>query len=150
MKVRTLAVLVVGALFVTKAPAAEPEKGKTDADRIQATWLPVSLEKEGKKAPQEVQENIKITFAADGKGTVQEGGRTEEFRYALDPAKKLKEITVTVRFADGEEKVYKGIYKLEGDTLTICVTDGPEDRPTDFTTPEGSKRQLIVLKRDTK
>jgi uncharacterized protein (TIGR03067 family) len=147
MKVRTLAVLVAGALLVVKAPAAEPEKGKTDADRIQGTWVPVSAEREGQKEDPAKFEEVKLIFAAGGKGTVRKGGMEMEFQYTLDPAKKTREIDLKAT-EDGKEETHKGIYKLDGDTLTLCIAHPPEDRPTDFTTQVGSKRQIIVLKRD--
>jgi len=45
---------------------------------------------------------------------------------------------------DGDH-VVPGIYKLEGDTLTICTDE--DGRPTEFTANAGSGRQLMVLKR---
>jgi hypothetical protein len=40
-----------------------------------------------------------------------------------------------------------GIYKLDGDTLTICLEARGNERPTEFATKEGSVANLIVLKR---
>src|SRR5262249_25169814 len=123
------------------------EPGKTDADKIQGVWVPVSVEKDGQKAPEEQFEGIKLKFAFDGKGAVLKGGQEMEVQYKLDPAKKPGEIDITVKEGGGE-KVYKGIYKLDDKNLTICFVDEPEERPTDFTTQMGSTRQLVVLKRE--
>ena len=43
-----------------------------------------------------------------------------------------------------------GVYRLSGDTLTICVALGRDDRPTSLESRRGSKAMLMVLKRVTK
>jgi hypothetical protein len=40
---------------------------------------------------------------------------------------------------------YPAIWKVEGERLTICI--GQSIRPTDYTTPPGSSRSLVVLRR---
>jgi hypothetical protein len=40
-----------------------------------------------------------------------------------------------------------GIYLLEGDTLKICASEAGQARPTEFTSPKGSRLTLFVLKR---
>jgi uncharacterized protein (TIGR03067 family) len=48
--------------------------------------------------------------------------------------------------SDGWAGVKHGIWKQDGDTVTVCESapDGP--RPTEFTAPKGSGRSLWVLK----
>ncbi len=40
----------------------------------------------------------------------------------------------------------RGIYRLDGDTLTLCLRNGPR-RPADFTTSRGDNKSLLVLRR---
>jgi uncharacterized protein (TIGR03067 family) len=146
MNVRMLLVLVVGSLLAPPRVVVAEEKAKPDAEKIIGAWKPVSGEREGVKAPEGKFEELTIIFEAGGKGISKKGGEEHEFRYTLDPAKKLKEIDLMVK-EGGEEMVLKGIYKLEGDTLTVCVVKPGEDRPTDFVTQPGSTRMMIVFKR---
>jgi uncharacterized protein (TIGR03067 family) len=130
-------------------PAAAKEDAVKDEEKIVGTWAIVSAEKGGQKVPEEVFKGGKWTFAADGKVTARfrpdnDLGGT----YKLDPAKKPKEITITTD--DG--KTHPGIYKLDGETLTVCL--GDEDlgtgRPTEFAAKEGTRVVLFVLKREKK
>jgi hypothetical protein len=43
-----------------------------------------------------------------------------------------------------------GIYELDGDTVKFCFGGPGKERPTEFTTKEGSMRTLSVWKRDKK
>ena len=40
-----------------------------------------------------------------------------------------------------------GIYKLEGDKLTLCMSWDEKKRPTDFAAPRGTSRFMLVLER---
>jgi uncharacterized protein (TIGR03067 family) len=138
-----------GSLLLT--PAQAEGKARPDAELIQGTWSAVSLEKSGMKAPDEVIQGAKIHFGADGKGKILEkpGKEEQQFTYTLTPDKKVKEITLT-RIDRGQEKVHKGIYYFLDDTITICLADDGDERPTDFGTQAGDRRLLLVLKRDKK
>jgi RNA polymerase sigma-70 factor (ECF subfamily) len=125
--------------------AAAREEAPKDQEKIVGTWAYVSVETGGQKRPEEELKEAKMIFAADGKFTAIRGGKELKGTYKLDPAKKPSEITTT----NDDGKLHLGIYKLDGDALTVCLTgeEGAE-RPTEFATKEGSNAVLVVLKRE--
>jgi uncharacterized protein (TIGR03067 family) len=157
-KVKTLAALVlvlavalggVGA-FAYHTLATEPAK-KKDQDRIQGDWKVESLKVNGQEPPGEEGERIKsvtVKITAD-KIVVTMDGHDKESTYKLDPTAKPKTIDIIHRPPDQEEEKALGIYKLEGDTLTICAPRDPnaKERPKEFESKEDSGIILMVLKR---
>jgi RNA polymerase sigma factor (sigma-70 family) len=126
-----------------KPAQAKPGKAKTDKERLQGTWVAVSGEKGGKPAPEDFVKTMKITFAGD-KVTFQALEETKEGTFKLGPAKKVKEIDLT-----HGDKTAKGIYRLEGDKLTLCFDDDLKaDRPTEFEAGPGMTTVMLVLRRD--
>src|SRR5947209_14504025 len=77
---------------------------------------------------------------------VRYGGETIA-KLAIDTANMPK--TIDLNFTDGKQ-TYEGVYKIEGDTLTICVnrlTAGVKERPLDFAADSKEDRQLLVLEK---
>jgi RNA polymerase sigma-70 factor (ECF subfamily) len=139
-------VVWVGRTLADKRAAAVKEEAPKDEEKIVGTWAYVSVEIGGQKVSEEVNE-AKMIFAAQGKFTATVKGKRIAGTYKLDPAKKPKEITTT----NDEGKTHNGIYKLDGDALTICMhEDNGAERPTEFATKEGAKVILVVLKREKK
>jgi uncharacterized protein (TIGR03067 family) len=128
-----------------KPAVANKEEAPKDEEKILGTWVFVSLEEGGQKAPEEGIKEAKAAFAADGKMTMKQGAKEQECTYELDPAKRPKEFNGT----NAKGVAVHGIYKLEGDTLTICFARGG-DRPTEFASKEGTTDVLTVLKREKK
>ncbi|HZV03956.1 MAG TPA: sigma-70 family RNA polymerase sigma factor [Gemmataceae bacterium] len=146
--------VVVGAgvcvrLALADKPAvANKDKAPKDEEKILGTWALVSYEEGGQKAPEERIKDGKVIFAADGKLTAKLGEREQEFTYQLDPAKKPKEFSIT----DDKDRTALGIYKLDGDTLTVCFARPVPgaDRPTEFASKEDTPIVLEVFKREKK
>jgi uncharacterized protein (TIGR03067 family) len=68
-------------------------------------------------------------------------------RYTIDATKEPKTIDMIYEAGPPAGLTDRGIYKLEGGVLTICLAKSPNPRPHDFTVPKGSKRILTVYKR---
>jgi uncharacterized protein (TIGR03067 family) len=96
---------------------------------------------------------VTITFTADGKFIVREGKREkpEEGTYKTDTKKDPAEIDITAPPESGRPLV-KGIFKIDGETLTLCFAGGKDDadRPAKFESPAGSRNMLMTLKRAKK
>jgi uncharacterized protein (TIGR03067 family) len=147
MSVRLGAVLAVLAMGLLIAADKAKDDAKDDQKNIQGAWTVVSIEQGGEKQPEEKVKDVRITFGADGKGHIKHGDKEMDMTYELDSAKSPKQITV--KHDNGV--TMRGIYKLDGDTLTVCM--GEEDsneRPTEFATKAGSKAHMVTLKRDKK
>ncbi|HZY84580.1 MAG TPA: sigma-70 family RNA polymerase sigma factor, partial [Gemmataceae bacterium] len=125
-----------------KPAAAGKDEAAKDEEKILGTWALVSYAEGGEKAPEAKIRGAQVTFTADGKMTVKQGEQEQEFTYKLSPAQKPKEFSGT----NAQGRTVLGIYKLDGDTLTVCYDRGG-DRPAEFASNEGTKVVLEVLKR---
>jgi len=147
MKLKMLAVMIVGGLLAAAAGGQEPGKtpGKTDEEKFQGTWSIASMETMGMEANDEKIKSAKIVFTA-GRVKVHMNGEEMDLGYKLDPGKKPKQIDIIEIGGGGKEQVHQGIYVLEGDTVKICFSHAGNARPTEFTT-NGSADKMITLKR---
>lgn len=56
-----------------------------------------------------------------------------EFDFKLSPDESPKQIDMSAKLEDEDEvQTMKGIYRLDGDSLVICVGGGGGERPTEF------------------
>jgi uncharacterized protein (TIGR03067 family) len=124
---RCLIVVTLGLTLHALHIAAEQEK--TDVDRIQGAWKTIKVEVEGKPPPPEFVEKGKFVFKGNKVSIFQDDKVTEEATFVLDPAKKPPTIDLTATAGPGKGKVAYGIYRIEGDTLTLCIGD---KRPSEF------------------
>ena len=116
---------------------------------LEGKWKAVALEAAGKSFPKDEIPDFTFTIAADGKGTARSPKGEHHTTITVDPKKNPK--TIDNFHDDGDEKGKKqyGIYKLEGDKFTVCITragSAESDRPKEFTTKD-SKNVLFVFER---
>src|SRR5438309_2071015 len=123
----------------------EDDAIKKDRKQIAGTWRVISFEKDGKKTPAEQLEKTRTIYSADGKFMVQRGGKTVVAGSTkIDPTKKPKQSEGT--YTEGELKgmTVLGIYEIDGDNMRGCFALPGKDRPTEFSSKEGSGHVLIT------
>jgi uncharacterized protein (TIGR03067 family) len=142
MKQQAVALLVIGLLTSVAVSQAD----QSEMEKLQGTWKVISMEREGKAAPEDV---IRVQGAWIIQGDKIAVGSSKGVRstYRLDPSKKPKAIDVSS--TDPKVKTIPGIYELEGDTLRLCLSyPDNKERPTAFAAPTGSKVSFYVFKRE--
>lgn len=140
----TLLLLVVGGLVGADEPAKDEKKQALE--KLQGTWSIVSSEIRGTKMAIDPTNDDRTVIDGD-KVTVTRGGAVSSTTtIRIDPSKSPKQIDISSVEPDDKTTVAPGIYKQEGDKLTICIAiTGGGARPERFEATE--KTMLIVLKR---
>ena len=117
---------------------------------IEGAWTLVETERQGRKfAPSaKITDAEKKIRATAGQLIATEGGKEDPLNYKLDPSKSPPEIDLTP--PDGLGATMYGIYKLEGDRLTICavLSHTPASRPKQFKTTKEDGALMMTLKKD--
>ena len=133
----TLTGLVAGLIHLRRTPAdVNVERG-----RLQGTWVSVRYEANG------VAKNVTVaTLNFNGKkATITVGGQSQQFDCELDVNSEPKRMNFVKRDSAGNAIENKGIYRWEGNMLTIC--HGGAQRPARFAIRNGQYvDSLIVLK----
>jgi uncharacterized protein (TIGR03067 family) len=151
MPITKLLLSVAILTFSTAALVADPPKAddKDDVKKLQGTWQATTWIDHGMQpGPEDEVKEFRLKFKDNSvifgrrKGVEDQGQK-----YTLDPSKQPKWIDIDM----GEKPLGLGIYKIEGDDLTICVVGStnsgkPSPRPSEFKAKK-DQHTLLVLKR---
>lgn len=139
MFLRTASLLCLAMLVAVPAAAADK-----DQDAIQGSYTIEKALRGGEEMPADMKDGTVFEFKGNQVIIHEKSGKDEPAEFTLDSSKSPK--SITIKPAKGAEKQVNGIYKLEGDTLSICFAK-EGDAPAKFESEKGSMTMLIVLKR---
>jgi Tir chaperone protein (CesT) family len=151
-------------------PPVAPEL--RESDRMEGEWTVTEIHVKGRKTPDEVlkERRAGLTISAATPGHSLPDGKlgtgpklTAELRMAAGRSRtvavKFPSVSEplipspgsprieAIDFVDEDGSAEQGIYKLDGDTLTICFAGPGEPRPMEFKSTEQSRSWLMVLKK---
>jgi uncharacterized protein (TIGR03067 family) len=118
----------------------------SDRDRLQGTWVVESGQRNGQPTPLDQVGMQRAVFDGDKLHAVMPGGITGDGYAQLVETTQPKQIWLQVQ---GENKGMRGIYKIDGDRLTLCMDqDAAGEIPKSFAAPAGTTIDLIVMRRE--
>lgn len=125
---------------------------KKELKAMAGTWRAVSIETDGKKAPDDVLRIVVMTRDETGKTVIRRGDTVvlESMIQKLNPSKKPKTIDTEQTVGEHKGKTVLGIYEINESTLRVCLAPPGKERPTEFSAKAGSGNSLAVYMREKK
>jgi uncharacterized protein (TIGR03067 family) len=138
-------ILVVGLILTGDDP--KDEAARKELERHQGTWAVVAFEYDGQRTPPETLRTIERVVSGSRAIWKRDGETFSETTIELDPTKEPKAIDVIPEGGPFKGRRAPGIYRFDGEELTICMVDPGGGRPEAFTAGKGSGRTLMTLRR---
>jgi uncharacterized protein (TIGR03067 family) len=137
-------VLLVSAVGLIAADA--PKKGGGEA--FQGTWSVVSMAMRGQAAPEALVKSLQCRFDEKTYTNTVAQEVVEEGSYTIDSSKTPKTIDFDIKKGHDQGKRQLGIYKIEGNKLTLVLTQpGSTVRPASFKAGPEDPVLEVVLER---
>ena len=127
---------------------AEGDVGKKELKRHQGTWIATSSTFDGQKAPEDIVHSIKRIVTDDHVVWQRDGKQFAGTKIALDSTNEPNTIDVIPDGGRNRGERILGIYKLDRDTLTICMAGPGRPRPKEFKAEKGSGWTLQTFARE--
>jgi uncharacterized protein (TIGR03067 family) len=135
------------ALLLLIAGGGRAGEGEMDLEKLQGDWVAIFHEFNGIPFKTGEFGRVEITIKEDK--WISHVGYKSTFTVILNPKADPKQIDKTCLDTKGPfaGKVFLGIYKIDGDLLTICGNSGGKNRPATFSTKGETDFKLYIFKR---
>jgi uncharacterized protein (TIGR03067 family) len=134
---------ITGLIFVLTTPfllgADNGDDVHKELKALEGKWKAMAMEAGGNQFPKDQIPDFTYIVAANGKATGQSPHSEYQATLTVDPKKRPRTIDNLHKTGAQQGKRQYGIYKLEGDKWTVCMTRpgvAEADRPKDFTTKD--------------
>jgi uncharacterized protein (TIGR03067 family) len=140
-------------LYITVLRREAGAADGSDKDRLQGTWVAMNGENHGAPLQPDQLKRLTVVFERDIIRITKINGLEDKGTFKLDPTRDPKAIDMTFTEANpgdifGVKGVMHGIYRLEGNRLTLCIADVDELRPGRFeSNPDDRRNPLVVVLR---
>ncbi len=132
------------ALLIGAGPATE-DRILTVQESLEGDWQMVYMESDNGTAMGDgFSQNFRMKCRGQRMWFLSSGKVWSEERYRLDPGRTPRAIDMTYLTNEPRGQTMRGIYRLEGDTLTLCWG---KVRPSAFIRNNGKEQPVYVLKR---
>lgn len=116
--------------------------------KLQGAWRVTAQEHGGKRSPAKGLASLTLEVAGS-RFTTRDGTDVKEDAEAAQLDAKTKPAAIDLKITAGpdRDKVIRGIWKLDGDELSVCIAEPGRERPKEFKGAEGTGQTLLVFKR---
>jgi uncharacterized protein (TIGR03067 family) len=127
------------------SPLAADDKAKAEEYKVlKGNWKSEKATMAGNDATTTLKD-LELTILDDGKYTSKLGEQKDEGTFTFDPSGEPK--SMVIKPNAGPVKELKAIYKLDGDTLTVCYDRAGKETPKKFESTAENKFLLVEYKR---
>jgi uncharacterized protein (TIGR03067 family) len=141
-------VVIMATAAITSADDAKDAAIQKDRNQIKGTWRVVELVVNGNQAMEEDARKLIVVNGSDGNWSLSlEGKEITKGTSVFDPTKSPKAIDFMPTVGDEAGSQYFGIYELGENTRKMCFAPLGKERPTEFSSTEGSGLICLTFER---
>jgi uncharacterized protein (TIGR03067 family) len=128
--------------------SAKGDDMKSELEDLAGVWTCIAATNNGKPVPEQTVQKLRLTLTKEGGYKTELGDQVLfDSTCQIDPAAEPKQIDMIGTEGENKGKAAQGIYKRDGDALTICYTMPGKPRPEGFESKPGSEATLVTWKR---